>query len=540
MNLLGRPWLHFLLLAALAFWVSWLNLGSAYLGDDFAYVARFIDFPWAQWPSLFVNEWSGGMWQMHLPELRPMAALSFMIDGRLFGADPLGSHITNMVLHLGGGLWVYRLTSLVSRETNPKAWLPLLAAALFLLSPSHAEPVAWVTGRVDSLAAFFYLGALASGMMWIKSRSRLGLVMSWLCFAAGVFSKEFVMTAPLLLSVWVVVVERKSTWQFWKTVLVIIAGFLGIFILYLICRHTAFGSSAGTPVSADLFRTEFLWRQVRYAAWLIPPFVGDIGEGPSGKLLLIVVSMLGLGALCVRKFYREKRLLGDDTVTLWGVVWAGGIPRIVLFGAIWYLIATLPLVVTYFSPRHLYLASAGTSITLAMVIAACWSRRTLAISLALFALVSSGLKTRQEGIEWMRTGKISARISAALASAQTERPAGTAILLNVPANNRGMHLWSWATPFALKPPFFASEITAVYETPPLYVAPHNWAQQKDWAALAGAEQVWFLRLDEKSQMQRRELDRDRVRAALPVMRAKFSSQDPGQAWLDFLSEVGHP
>ena len=35
----------------------------------------------------------------------------------------------------------------------------MLAASLFALMPSHAEPVAWISGRVDSLAALFYLGA---------------------------------------------------------------------------------------------------------------------------------------------------------------------------------------------------------------------------------------------------------------------------------------------------------------------------------------------------------------------------------------------
>ena len=70
------------------------TLGGGFLADDFVYVARFRELPWADWPGLFLREWSGGVWGQPLRELRPFAALSLMADARAFGADPLGYRVT--------------------------------------------------------------------------------------------------------------------------------------------------------------------------------------------------------------------------------------------------------------------------------------------------------------------------------------------------------------------------------------------------------------------------------------------------------------
>ena len=74
-------WLSVTLAAAGVWW----SLPLYFVGDDFAYVWRFSTMNWSDWPRLFLREWSEGIWGGPLRELRPIAALSFIVDGRLYG-----------------------------------------------------------------------------------------------------------------------------------------------------------------------------------------------------------------------------------------------------------------------------------------------------------------------------------------------------------------------------------------------------------------------------------------------------------------------
>ncbi len=499
------------MLVAIAFWVSWPNLGCYYLADDFAYVARYMDFPWAKWPSLFVNEWSGGMWQMNLPELRPMVALLYMIDGVLWGANPLGSHLTNMMLHLGGGLWVHRLARLALPQASEKGWVPLLAAALFLLSPSHAEPVAWVAGRTDLMGTFFYLGTVALGMAWLRERRSSALVLAWVSFGCGVFSKEFVLTAPIMLLGWVLTRPKEERGGLWRSGGVLLAGLAAVFVVYLVCRRIAFEGAGGVAVTMTAM--QFVERHAQYLSWLVPPFFGPVGGVADWPVWVLI----GAGLVIVQK----------------GITGRG----VLFFGVIWYLVATLPLMVTYYSPRHLCLASAGAAIAVVAWLVEVRLKGLVVAGIVGVVAVYSAVRTRDEAIEWMRNAKISERISMAVISADAERAAGTVIVLDVPANHRGRFLWSWATPFAIKPPFVPREVVDVFEGPHVYVAPHNWAKQKDWERLGRAERVWLLIMDKKHLIQRSEVSRERVVAELEKLRVQLEKVEPGEAWEQFVSAI---
>src|SRR5687767_13742931 len=121
-------------------------LGIGFLGDDFVYIARFREMPWSEWPTLFVREWSEGVWGQPLKELRPFAALSFMIDARWSGGNALGYRLVNLAWHLIAVTLVVRLALHYSGGNARVAWI---AALLFAVHPAHVETVTWITGRPD-------------------------------------------------------------------------------------------------------------------------------------------------------------------------------------------------------------------------------------------------------------------------------------------------------------------------------------------------------------------------------------------------------
>jgi len=132
------------------------------------------------------------------PHYWPLTYSTFWLEHKLWGFDPTGYHVVNVLLHGVNTLLLFRL--LVRLDVPGAA----LAAALFAVHPMQAEAVTWIMGRKDLLSTLFYL---AAADCWLRNRHRprLGAQMSAiLLFAAGMFAKSMTITLPaaLLVCVW--------------------------------------------------------------------------------------------------------------------------------------------------------------------------------------------------------------------------------------------------------------------------------------------------------------------------------------------------
>ncbi len=147
-----------------------------------------------------LTDFRGGLWQ-------PLTWLSFALDHAVWGLEPCGYHLTNILIHAATALLFYgvclRLFKLAapSLADDDRAAGAALAALFFAVHPLRVESVAWATERKGLLAGFFCVAALAAHLKAARAPRRgarweaAGLA----CFALSLSAKGMGMTFPVVL-----------------------------------------------------------------------------------------------------------------------------------------------------------------------------------------------------------------------------------------------------------------------------------------------------------------------------------------------------
>jgi len=184
------------------------SLAAAVLGVLIAAVySRFLDADFVGTDSLpavessQVHSWSDfvGLWSQPLMAgtdfvvsqavfYRPIASLSFALDSALWGTNPVGYHVTNVLLQVAATVLAYG----VLRELHLSRSAAVLGAALLGLHPTMATAVPVIARRYDALSAALLFGAL---ILLCRRHTVWALVV----FAASLLAKESAFAAiPLL------------------------------------------------------------------------------------------------------------------------------------------------------------------------------------------------------------------------------------------------------------------------------------------------------------------------------------------------------
>jgi protein O-mannosyl-transferase len=131
----------------------------------------------------------------------PLTYTVLRIEYGLWGLQPLGYHVVNVLLHALNAILLWRL---LRRLGIPGAWL---GAALFALHPVNVESVAWVTELKNILSLLFYLLAMRAWVEFIEEPGTHKMryyFLALLCAALAICGKTTACTLPaaLVLLLW--------------------------------------------------------------------------------------------------------------------------------------------------------------------------------------------------------------------------------------------------------------------------------------------------------------------------------------------------
>lgn len=187
----ASPWLVFLFILVCVF-VSYIPAISAgFIWDD--------DFHVFNNPHLLDIDGLRRIWfTTESQQYYPLVYSSFWIEHQIWGDNPMGYHVVNMILHSINAFLVYRiLTYLRIRGA-------VAVALVFAVHPVHVESVAWVSERKNVLSGLFYLAAFLSYLKFDDGLGGKHYARSIALFVAALLSKTVTATLPpaLILARW--------------------------------------------------------------------------------------------------------------------------------------------------------------------------------------------------------------------------------------------------------------------------------------------------------------------------------------------------
>jgi tetratricopeptide (TPR) repeat protein len=194
-----------LILLVVSFAVYFNALSGNFVYDD---EMQIVKNPWIRDVSNVPTIFSKSVWSFVTEKdafnyYRPLMHIVYMLDYYLFGLNPWGFHLVNILFHCGVTVLVFLVIRKFLGEqgvTKSSLYLsPAFIAALFFAThPVHTEAVAWIAGLPDLAFTFFYL---LSFYFYIRSKTVLSgsCLFSVVCFAVAALFKEPALTLPVIL-----------------------------------------------------------------------------------------------------------------------------------------------------------------------------------------------------------------------------------------------------------------------------------------------------------------------------------------------------
>ncbi|MEW5717223.1 MAG: hypothetical protein AB1817_01210 [Chloroflexota bacterium] len=222
---------------------------------------------------------------------RPAQGIQWWIEYQIFGVNPMGYHIVNVIFHIAN-CWL--LFNLVSHFTHSQ-FGGFISAFAFLSLPRVTWVVSW-PGVADPLMTLFYLASLSFWIAYLEQGRRRAAGFAWLAFIGALLTKEMGTTliAILFLADRLLVTRPASLTQLAKRYL----PFVIILIPYALIEYEVSRRGVYVGQVAYGLRAQSLANLWQYAQWLAFPW--DLGA-PWNQIAQSIVAAAALYWLAVKR-----------------------------------------------------------------------------------------------------------------------------------------------------------------------------------------------------------------------------------------------
>jgi tetratricopeptide (TPR) repeat protein len=271
----------------------------------------------------------GGNWH-------PLTWLSHMLDCALFGLNPGGHHLVNVLFHIASTLVLFWILKRMTRAV----WASAFVAALFAVHPLHVESVAWVGERKDVLSGFFWMLTIAAYVHYSWRRGIGRYLPVIIAFAGGLMAKSMLVTLPfvlLLLDFWPLGRFRRADRE--APALLLIIEKIPLFVLSGVSSVVTFivQQRAGAMALSKIVPLRFCMANVpiSYISYILKTFyparLAVLYPHP-GEAISVLQAVICLV------------ILAAATAVVIHVVWRRGRYPWLAVGWLWYLITLVPVI----------------------------------------------------------------------------------------------------------------------------------------------------------------------------------------------------
>jgi protein O-mannosyl-transferase len=189
--LLERPLLWLSLIVILVFFRT-VNLGFIryddylFISENKAFNQEMGNIPAAFQRGLFSN--------LDNTYYRPLFLTDMILEYHLFGENPKGYHLTNVLFHLLSVILLYIFLQKIKISKS----VSFLLSSVFAIHPVISQAVAWIPGRNDMLLVIFCLSGLLLAIRYTETGRMLFLLLQFLFFLLALFTKETAVLIPAI------------------------------------------------------------------------------------------------------------------------------------------------------------------------------------------------------------------------------------------------------------------------------------------------------------------------------------------------------
>jgi protein O-mannosyl-transferase len=194
--LVGRfPWAPVLVIILIGIAAYLTSLSGEFIWDDVHFISdnTYLRSP-SYLPLILTGDVAAGSGEVY-NYYRPLTTVTYLFDFSFWGLNPVGYHISGILLHILVGVAVYFFLQVLFRDPL----IALIAALLYLVHPIQTETVAYISGRPDSLAVLCMMACFIAYVKQQASGSIPLLFISIFLYLLALLSRENSVVLPGLL-----------------------------------------------------------------------------------------------------------------------------------------------------------------------------------------------------------------------------------------------------------------------------------------------------------------------------------------------------